>query len=109
MKSIRLFILIFAVSAWGSCTKEEANPTAEGMVKTVDSVSINTQIGLILLDDGSYIVVNNGQMVKLDSRGIVAWKKPIPEFTYLRTAVALPGTGFAIRSIRNGPRRTDEL
>ena len=109
MKSIRWSLFLFAVCVLGSCSKEESNPTADGMVKLVDSVSMDAYIGMLPLDDGSYIVLNQGKMIKLNSRGVVAWKKPIAELVYVRTAVAIPGTGFAIFGTVSNPQTYSSL
>jgi len=96
MNLIRLSVFLFAVSVMGSCSKEDDAPTSDGMVKTVDSVAASADIGMVPLDDGNFIVVNNNKMIKLNSQGIVIWKKPLSQFQYTRTAFAIPGTGFGV-------------
>jgi hypothetical protein len=64
---------LFLVFAWSigflaSCTKENSTVGPDGMVKTIDSVAMDAQIGVIPLDDGNFVVVSNGQLVKLDDR-----------------------------------------
>jgi len=79
-----------------ACSKDDAYTRADGMVKTIDSVVMDVQIGMIQLDDGNFVVVSNEQMVKLDSRGNVLWKKPVTNILDTRAGVADPGNGFIL-------------
>ena len=96
-------VLACCIAFLASCKKEDSTQGHDGMVKTIDSVSMDTQIGLIPLDDGNFVIVSDSQLVKLDDRGNIVWRKPITEISGKRAAVAEPGTGFVLFGLPVNP------
>ena len=99
--SVYLF-LVCSITFLASCAKEDSAVGPDGMVKTIDSIAMDTQIGLIPLDDGNFVIVSNGQLIKLDDRGNIAWRKSITEISDTRAAVAEPG-GFVLFGVPTNP------
>src|SRR5688572_33073056 len=96
MKYSGCILFVCSIAFLASCTKEDSAVGPDGIVKTIDSIAMDAQIGLVPLDDGNFVIVSNGQLLKLDDRGNIAWRKPIAEIIDTRAAVAEPGTGFVL-------------
>src|SRR6187455_2219274 len=96
MKLSKWIIFLFPVLVWGSCSKDESTETADGMVKTIDSVRLDTYLGLIQLDDGKCIAFTQGQMIKLDANCNVEWKKKVTALSSIYAAAADPGIGLTL-------------
>jgi|GEM_PF-2713106 len=96
MKLSKWIIFLFLVMVWGSCTKDESLETTDGIVKTIDSVRLDTHLRLIQLDDGKYIALCQGKMIKLDATCNVEWKKQVTALSQIRAAAADPGIGFTL-------------
>ncbi len=97
-------ILACSIAIFSSCKKEDTTKGHDGMVKTIDSTAMDTQIGLITLDDGNFVIVtDSNKLVKLDGSGNISWSKPITEISDTRAAVAEPGTGFVLIGVPVNP------
>ena len=105
MKQYSAYLIIACSIAFlASCKKEDATEGHDGVVKTIDSIAMDTQIGLIPLDDGKFVIVTDSQqIVKIDDKGTVFWSKPITEISDTRAAVAEPGTGFVLFGVPANP------
>jgi len=103
MKNSIYLVLAFSVLSLISCTKEDPVEGSDGLVKTIDSVVMDTQIGMIQLDDGNFVVVSNGELVKLNDNGTILWRKPITEISITRAATAEPGSGFVLFGVPTHP------
>jgi len=96
MKYVVWIAVACTMAFLASCSKEDSVAGPDGLVKTIDSVAMDPNIGLVTLDDGHYVIVCNGQLVKLDDKGNIIWKKPITEIKKTYTAAADPGFGFVL-------------
>jgi len=96
MKYTFYFLFICGVAILTSCKKHDTAKVKDGFVKTVDSLKMDEQIGMITLDDGTFVIISNSQLINLDDKGKVAWRKPITEIKYVLAAASEPGSGFIL-------------
>src|SRR6187455_3393982 len=95
MKYSAFLLFACSIAFLSSCEKDDTEGP-DGRVKTIDSIAMDPPIGMIQLDDGNFVVVSNGHLVKLDEQGHVYWRKPITEIQITRAATAEPGAGFVL-------------
>ncbi len=91
MKYSMLFSWLSLMIFFGSCTKEESLKNEDGFIKIIDSVAMDSNIGSVQLDDGNFLVVCRGQIIKLNNSGKIIWKKNVSPLSL----ISIPGTGFA--------------
>jgi Domain of unknown function (DUF5122) beta-propeller len=103
MKYTAWFFFAFSVAFLLSCTKDDSVTGPDGLVKTIDSVTMDPQIGLIPLDGGDVVVVSSGRLVRLNDKGDILWRKPVSEISDIRAAVAEPGTGSVLFGVPVNP------
>ena len=103
MKYFSYLVLVCSIAIFTSCKKDDSIEGQDGLVKTIDSIAMNPQIGLISLDDGNFIIVTNNELVKLDDQGKMIWRKPVTEISDIRAAVAEPGTGLVLFGVPVNP------
>ena len=96
MKYVVFIAVACSMAFLASCSKDDSVAGPDGLVKTIDSFAMDPNIGLIPLDDGQYVIVSDGRLIKLDDKGNIVWKKPITEISKTYAAAADPGYGFVL-------------